>query len=189
MTWHITGWVSLLIATIGAVAWGIVGLFSYSPSSSGYEVLGRVQDAMQGVTTSTGSLADLDTGSRIAYTILGVAGVISLGVLVDLLRARLGGGLRILAFVGALIAAVGAINWGLIGLFKYDALAALLGEPFGTLSTTERILAVVVGVAGLVAVVGLVGLFRSYFIDTAARRPLLIPLEGRPGERPERRAA
>ena len=41
---------------------------------------------------------------------------------------------------------VGALNWGMIGLFHYDLIAAIFG---GMGSTISRILYTVVGLAGL----------------------------------------
>lgn len=44
---------------------------------------------------------------------------------------------------------IGAINWGLIGLFGFDAVGALFG---GQLSIMSRIVFTVVGLAGLWAI-------------------------------------
>ena len=41
---------------------------------------------------------------------------------------------------------VGALNWGMIGLFQFDLIAAIFG---GMGSTSSRILYTVVGLAGL----------------------------------------
>ncbi len=43
------------------------------------------------------------------------------------------------------IAIIGAINWGLIGLFKFDLVAFL----FGNLSWLSRIVYVIVGICGI----------------------------------------
>lgn len=43
------------------------------------------------------------------------------------------------------IAIVGCVNWGLIGLFEFDLVAAL----FGTMSMFSRLIYVVVGLSGL----------------------------------------
>ena len=40
---------------------------------------------------------------------------------------------------------IGAINWGLIGLFKFDLVATL----FGTMSALSRIVYSLVGISGL----------------------------------------
>lgn len=41
---------------------------------------------------------------------------------------------------------IGAINWGLIGFFRYDLVAAIFG---GQLAAVSRIIFAVVGLAGL----------------------------------------
>lgn len=48
-------------------------------------------------------------------------------------------------FILALII-IGAINWGLIGFFRYDLVAAIFG---GQLAAVSRIIFAVVGLAGL----------------------------------------
>ena len=48
--------------------------------------------------------------------------------------------------VALLLTIVGAINWGLVGLFKFDLVAWLLG---GQTSLLARIVYALVGVAGL----------------------------------------
>ena len=49
---------------------------------------------------------------------------------------------------------VGAVNWGLMGLFQFDLVATLFGGPQAALS---RIVYVLVGLAGLYQVVPLLG--------------------------------
>ncbi len=44
---------------------------------------------------------------------------------------------------------IGALNWGLIGIFQFDLVAAI----FGTASVLSRIIYALVGVAGLWGVV------------------------------------
>ncbi|MCL2817859.1 MAG: DUF378 domain-containing protein [Clostridiales bacterium] len=44
------------------------------------------------------------------------------------------------------LAVIGAINWGLIGFFKFDLVAALFA---GQLSVVSRIIFAVIGIAGL----------------------------------------
>jgi uncharacterized protein len=48
-------------------------------------------------------------------------------------------------FILALII-IGAINWGLIGFFRYDLVAAIFG---GQLAAVSRIIFAVVGLAGI----------------------------------------
>lgn len=44
---------------------------------------------------------------------------------------------------------IGGINWGLVGLFQYDLVAALFG---GTASIVSRIVYTLVGISGLYCV-------------------------------------
>jgi hypothetical protein len=48
-------------------------------------------------------------------------------------------------WVAIVLAVIGAVNWGLVGLFDFNLVSAL----FGTMSTLSRIIYVVVGLAGL----------------------------------------
>lgn len=58
-----------------------------------------------------------------------------------------------------IVAAVGAINWGLVGLAKIDLVAMIAGGlKFGDVNTISRVLYIVVGVCGLAALYfGLLG--------------------------------
>jgi len=49
---------------------------------------------------------------------------------------------------------VGAVNWGLIGLFQFDLVAILFAgsSAFGAISTFSRIVYAIVGLAGLSAI-------------------------------------
>jgi uncharacterized protein len=62
--------------------------------------------------------------------------------------------MRILNFVTLLLLIVGGLNWGLVGLFGFDLVAALFGE----MSVLSRIIYVLVGVSALVQIAPL---FRS----------------------------
>lgn len=44
---------------------------------------------------------------------------------------------------------IGAINWGLIGLFNFDLVATL----FGPMSIVSRVIYTIVGIAGLVNII------------------------------------
>ena len=56
------------------------------------------------------------------------------------------------------LAAIGAINWGLIGLFGYDLVAALTtAGKFGKTNMISRIVYVIVGIAGVFALIGAFG--------------------------------
>ncbi len=50
------------------------------------------------------------------------------------------------------LAAIGAINWGLIGLFGFDLVAAITkAGKFGEQNVISRIIYVIVGIAGVIA--------------------------------------
>ena len=56
------------------------------------------------------------------------------------------------------LAAIGAINWGLIGLFGYDLVAAVTtAGKFGSTNMISRIIYVIVGIAGVIALIGAFG--------------------------------
>ncbi len=58
--------------------------------------------------------------------------------------------------VGVILAAIGAINWGLIGLFGFDLVAAITtAGKFGETNTLSRVIYVVVGIAGVIALFSL----------------------------------
>jgi uncharacterized membrane protein YuzA (DUF378 family) len=54
-----------------------------------------------------------------------------------------------LDLLALLLVIVGAVNWGLVGLFKFDLVAALVGEEFGQVNLVSRIVYILVGLAGL----------------------------------------
>ena len=47
------------------------------------------------------------------------------------------------------LAIVGAINWGLVGLFNFDLVATLAGVEFGQTNLTSRVVYSLVGLSGL----------------------------------------
>ena len=58
--------------------------------------------------------------------------------------------------IGVVLAAIGAINWGLVGLFGFDLVAAITtAGKFGETNVISRILYVIVGVAGILALFAL----------------------------------
>lgn len=54
---------------------------------------------------------------------------------------------------------VGALNWGLIGFFNFNLVAALFGE----MSTVSRIIYALVGLAGIYGIVALPGMLRRWY--------------------------
>ena len=55
-------------------------------------------------------------------------------------------GLNVLALI---LVIVGALNWGLVALFKWDLVAEIFGETFGTTNIATRIVYGLAGLAGL----------------------------------------
>ena len=51
--------------------------------------------------------------------------------------------------IALLLVVVGALNWGLVGLFKFDLVAELVGEEFGSVNIISRAVYVLVALAGL----------------------------------------
>lgn len=51
--------------------------------------------------------------------------------------------------VALLLVIVGAANWGLVGLFKFDLVAELVGEEFGSVNVVSRAVYLLVAAAGL----------------------------------------
>jgi hypothetical protein len=55
--------------------------------------------------------------------------------------------------LGLLLAIIGALNWGLVGLFEWNLVAAIFGgEATLTATMGERIIYVLVGIGGLIAI-------------------------------------
>lgn len=53
--------------------------------------------------------------------------------------------MRFLDTLALLLVIIGAVNWGLIGFFSFDLVAAL----FGTMTAFSRVIYALVGIAGL----------------------------------------
>jgi uncharacterized membrane protein YuzA (DUF378 family) len=65
--------------------------------------------------------------------------------------------LNVLALV---LVVVGALNWGLIGLARFDLVAALFGMRFGEMSALTAIVYGLVGLAGLYQAAAFTGMPR-----------------------------
>jgi uncharacterized membrane protein YuzA (DUF378 family) len=61
------------------------------------------------------------------------------------MRTDDGHGLSVVDWIAVALVVVGAVNWALVGLFKFNLVAAIFGQG----STLSRIVYVIVGVAGL----------------------------------------
>ena len=51
--------------------------------------------------------------------------------------------------VAGVLVVVGALNWGLVGLFRFDLVAALVGRHFGETSAISSAVYILVGIAGV----------------------------------------
>ncbi len=60
--------------------------------------------------------------------------------------------LNALDWVSQILILIGGLNWGLVGLFQYDLIAAL----FGPMSAAGRVIYIIVGIAAIVEVVSLI---------------------------------
>ena len=54
--------------------------------------------------------------------------------------------MKVIDYIALILVIIGAINWGLIGLFGFDLVATL----FGSMSIISRIVYTLVGIAGLI---------------------------------------
>jgi uncharacterized membrane protein YuzA (DUF378 family) len=67
--------------------------------------------------------------------------------------------MKTVAMISLILAFVGALNWGLVGLFKVDLVAMVTGaKKFGEVNMLSRIIYVVVAIAGIYALVYYIGL-------------------------------
>jgi hypothetical protein len=57
--------------------------------------------------------------------------------------------MRKLNTAAAILTIVGGLNWGLVGLFKFDLVAAVFGMSFGEVNVASRIVYTLVGLSAL----------------------------------------
>jgi uncharacterized protein len=57
--------------------------------------------------------------------------------------------MKTLDTIATALVIVGAVNWGLVGLFHLDLVAAVFGMSFGAVSTASAAVYALVGIAGL----------------------------------------
>jgi uncharacterized protein len=55
--------------------------------------------------------------------------------------------MRKLNALAAILTIVGGLNWGLVGLFKFDLVAAVFGMQFGEVNIASRIVYTLVGLS------------------------------------------
>jgi uncharacterized membrane protein YuzA (DUF378 family) len=64
----------------------------------------------------------------------------------------MGNAVKTLLLISVVLAAVGAINWGLVGLFDFDLVAAISGAgDFGETNAISRTIYIIVGLAGILS--------------------------------------
>lgn len=56
--------------------------------------------------------------------------------------------MKVLDYIALILVVIGAINWGLIGFFKFDLVRVICGD----MSVLSRIIYALVGIAGLYAI-------------------------------------
>ena len=74
--------------------------------------------------------------------------------------------------IAAILLIVGGLNWGLVALAKFDLVAWIFGEEFGTTNVASRIVYGLVGLAAVYAIVALIGrrgLAEAHRTTTATR--------------------
>ena len=57
--------------------------------------------------------------------------------------------MKALNVIAMILLIVGALNWGLVGLLRFDLVRAIFGGEVGTVSTISGIVYILVGLAGL----------------------------------------
>jgi uncharacterized protein len=57
--------------------------------------------------------------------------------------------MKTLDTIATALVIVGAVNWGLVGLFRLDLVAAVFGMNFGAVSVASAAVYALVGIAGL----------------------------------------
>jgi len=71
--------------------------------------------------------------------------------------------------LAAVLVVVGALNWGLVGIAKFDLVAALFGLKFGETNAVTSAVYVLVGLAGLYQAVSVKGIQRRWVVPSMAR--------------------
>ena len=60
--------------------------------------------------------------------------------------------MEIVQIIAIVLAAVGAVNWGLVGLLKFDLVALIAGGmKFGDVNVVSRIIYTLVAIAGVIS--------------------------------------
>ena len=75
--------------------------------------------------------------------------------------------MRKLNTLAAILTIVGGLNWGLVGLFKFDLVAAVFGMQFGEVNVGSRIVYTLVGLSAAYLATQLPALVRASQPTTA----------------------
>jgi uncharacterized protein len=142
--WRFLSVLAFIVVVLSAINIGFVGIAKY-------DIIGHL---------ARGTFGDVTTGSRIAFTVIGIAGLVMIPWLVTVGTGRTkareeyptSDAWLMAGWVALLLATLGALNWGFIGIAKYDVVGAIAGLSFGTLAAGNRIFFTVVGISGLVLI-------------------------------------
>jgi uncharacterized membrane protein YuzA (DUF378 family) len=114
--------IALILVIVGGLNWGLVGLF-------GFDLVAAI-------------FGDMSTLTRIVYILVGLA---ALYMIYYIARSGERSPVDLIALI---LVIVGGLNWGLIGLFGFDLVAAI----FGDMSTLSRLIYILVGLAAVYAI-------------------------------------
>ncbi len=78
--------------------------------------------------------------------------------------------MRKLDVIAAALVIIGALNWGLVGLFRLDLVAAIFGMKFGETSALSSVVYSLVGLAGLYQALTWKAIQRRWFSETVPGR-------------------
>jgi uncharacterized membrane protein YuzA (DUF378 family) len=74
--------------------------------------------------------------------------------------------MRQIDVLATVLLVVGALNWGLVGLMRFDLVAALFGMQFGETSALTSVIYGLVGLAGVYRAVAFNGVERNTSLAT-----------------------
>jgi len=61
--------------------------------------------------------------------------------------------MEIIGIISLILVIVGALNWALVGLFKFDLVALIAGgKKFGETNAFSRLIYIIVGIAGIIVI-------------------------------------
>jgi uncharacterized membrane protein YuzA (DUF378 family) len=76
--------------------------------------------------------------------------------------------MKALDILATILVIVGALNWGLVGLARFDLVAMLFGMQFGEVSFLTAVVYALVGIAGIYEVFGWKAMQRRWQHASAA---------------------